>query len=66
MRGDHASGAAVEISKRVAARAASDEVLLTNRVRDLISGAGVSFEDRGTCSFDGLQDDCRLYAAALD
>jgi hypothetical protein len=54
---------AVEVSKEVAARAHAGEVLLTNRVRDLVSGPGVAFSDRGTCNFEGLQENCQLFAA---
>ena len=63
MRGDQASGAAVEVSKQVAARAQAGEVLLTNRVRDLVSGPGVAFSDRGTCDFKDLAENCQLFAA---
>jgi len=63
MRGDQASGAAVEVSKQVAARAQAGEVLLTNRVRDLVSGPGVAFSDRGTCDFKDLPENCQLFAA---
>jgi len=62
MMGDHAAGAAVEISKRVADRAAAGEVLLTNTVTDLVSGSEFVFSNRGACSFEGLIKDCRLLA----
>ena len=62
MRGDHASGAAVEISRRVADRAAAGEVLLTNTVTDLVSGSEIVFSNRGACNFEGLLKDCRLSA----
>ncbi len=63
MRGDRASGAAVEVSKQVAACAQAGEVLLTHSAKDLVSGPGVAFGDRGTCSFEGLQVNCQLFAA---
>jgi pimeloyl-ACP methyl ester carboxylesterase len=62
LRGDRASGAPVEISKRVANQAALGEVLLTNGVMDLVSGSGVAFTDRGTCNIPGVAEDCRLFA----
>jgi len=62
MRGDYATGAAVEISRRVADWAAAGEVLLTNTVTDLVSGSEIAFRDRGACSFEGLLSDCRLFA----
>jgi pimeloyl-ACP methyl ester carboxylesterase len=46
VRGDDVSGAAVEISRRVAAEAADGEVLVSNTVKDLVSGAGIAFGDR--------------------
>ena len=62
MRGDQAAGAAVDISKRVADRAAAGEVLLTNTVTDLVSGSEIAFRDRGAWSLEGLLSDCRLFA----
>ena len=63
MRGDQASGAAVDVSKQVAARANPGEVLLTNSVRDLVSDPGVDFDNRGACRFEGLAEHCELFAA---
>jgi pimeloyl-ACP methyl ester carboxylesterase len=62
LRGNKASGAPVEISKRVANQAAAGEVLLTNAVMDLVSGSGMTFTNRGTCNIEGVAEDCRLFA----
>jgi pimeloyl-ACP methyl ester carboxylesterase len=62
MRGDQAAGLAVEISKQVADEAAAGEVLLTNTVTDLVSGSEIIFSNRGTCNFEGLLNECRLFA----
>jgi class 3 adenylate cyclase len=62
MRGDFASGNAVEISKEVANRAAPNEVLLTNTVMDLVSGSGVVFSNRGSYSSERLSENCQLFA----
>jgi hypothetical protein len=61
LRGDKASGATVETSKRVANQAAFGEVLLTNAVVDLVSGSGVAFTDKGACEVEGVPENCRLF-----
>ena len=62
MRGDKASGAPVDISRRVAHHATAGDVLLTNAVMDLVSGSGVAFNDRGTCNIEGVPKGCRLFS----
>ena len=64
LRGDHASGAAVDISRRVASNAGLGEVLLTNAVVDLVSGSGVAFADKGAGALEGLPENSRLFALA--
>ncbi len=64
LRGDKASGATVDISKRVANQADFGEVLLTNAVMDLVSGSGVAFADKGRCKIEGVPEGCRLFALA--
>jgi hypothetical protein len=65
MRGDQAGGAAVEISKQVAAQAEAGEVLLTNPVMDLVSGSDVVFTDRGAGDIKSISERCRLFFAVL-
>src|SRR2546423_6299166 len=48
VRGDDVSGAAVEISRRVAADASAGEVLASNTVKELVSGSGIPVSDRGS------------------
>jgi hypothetical protein len=62
LRGDQATGAAINISKRVASNAGVGEVLLTNAVVDLVSGSGVAFADKGGSTLEGLPENCRLFA----
>lgn len=62
LRGDQASGATVDISRRVASNAGVGEVLLTNAVVDLVSGSGVAFADKGACMLEGPPENCRLFA----
>ena len=61
VRGDIVSGKAVEISREVAARASSGQILLTNTVMDLVSGSDIVVADKGTCRFEGLREECCLY-----
>lgn len=63
IRVSEARGATVEISKQVAAQANSGEVLLTNTVRDLVSGSGVDFSHRGVCRVEGLSKEYELFIA---
>jgi esterase/lipase len=62
IRGDQAAGIAVEISKQVANRAATNEVLLTNTVMDLVSGSGVVFSNRGSFNTERLSGNYQLFA----
>lgn len=57
------SGIGVHIAARVAALARGGEVLVSRTVRDLVSGSGLAFEDRGTHTLKGVPEDWQLYAA---
>ena len=50
-------------SARVGALAAPGEVLVTRTVRDLVSGSGIAFEERGEHELKGVPDRWTLYAA---
>src|SRR6266566_1037813 len=56
-----ASGAAVDISKELAERAAAGQILLTNTVTDLVSGADVIVTNRGMYRFKEVAEECCLY-----
>jgi class 3 adenylate cyclase len=58
-----AGGIAVNIGSRVANLATASEVLVTQTVKDLVAGSGLSFESRGEHSLKGIPDRWRLYAA---
>jgi pimeloyl-ACP methyl ester carboxylesterase len=62
--GDQLAGIAVHIGSRVAARAEADEVLVSSTVKDLVSGSGLHFVDRGTHPLKGVPGEWRLFAAA--
>jgi len=54
---------AVSIGARVAAAAGSGEVLVSQTVKDLVAGTGLSLEDRGERELKGVPGTWRLYAA---
>ena len=56
------AGIAVHTGARVAALAATDEVLVSNTVRDLVAGSGIQFSDRGAHALKGIPGEWRLFA----
>jgi class 3 adenylate cyclase/pimeloyl-ACP methyl ester carboxylesterase len=54
-------GLAVAIGARVAAQAAPSEVLVSQTVKDLVAGSGLTFEDAGEHELKGVPDRWRLY-----
>jgi class 3 adenylate cyclase len=59
------AGIAVSIGARVAAEARPGEVLVSQTVKDLVAGSGLTFEDRGAAELKGIRGEWRLYAAVL-
>jgi class 3 adenylate cyclase len=55
------TGLAVSIGARVASQAEPGEVLVTNTVRDLVAGSGLTFEERGERELKGVAGLWRLY-----
>ena len=55
------AGLAVNIGARVAAHAEASEVLVSQTVKDLVAGSGLSFEDAGEHELKGVPDRWRLY-----
>jgi class 3 adenylate cyclase len=62
MIGDKVGGIAVHIGARVAALARPGEVLVSNTVKDLVAGSGLSFDERGAHVLKGVPGEWRLYA----
>jgi class 3 adenylate cyclase len=62
-RADGVSGLAVHIGARVSALAEPGEVLVTQTVRDLVVGSGLTFEERGEHQLKGVPHTWALYAA---
>jgi class 3 adenylate cyclase/pimeloyl-ACP methyl ester carboxylesterase len=54
-------GLAVSIGARVAANAGPSEVLVSQTVRDLVAGSGLSFQDAGEHELKGVPDRWHLY-----
>jgi pimeloyl-ACP methyl ester carboxylesterase/class 3 adenylate cyclase len=57
-------GIAVHIGARVAAHADPGEVLVSQTVKDLVSGSGIEFTERGATELKGVPGEWRLYAVA--
>jgi class 3 adenylate cyclase/pimeloyl-ACP methyl ester carboxylesterase len=56
------AGIAVHIGARIAALADPGEILVSRTVRDLVSGSGIEFEDRGSHVLKGVPDEWQVYA----
>jgi class 3 adenylate cyclase len=63
-RGDDLAGIAVHIGARVGGLAGPSEVLVTSTVRDLVTGSGVEFHDRGSHELRGIPGEWQLLAVA--
>jgi pimeloyl-ACP methyl ester carboxylesterase len=64
--GDKVAGIAVHTGARVAALANSGEILVSQTVKDLVSGSGIAFDERGEHELKGVPGRWRVYAAAED
>jgi class 3 adenylate cyclase/tetratricopeptide (TPR) repeat protein len=60
--GAHLAGIGVHIGSRVASEAGAGEVLVSSTVRELVTGAGFRFEDRGKRALKGVPQEWRLFA----
>jgi pimeloyl-ACP methyl ester carboxylesterase len=61
--GGKVAGIAVSTGARIAAQAQPGEVLVSSTVKDLVAGAGLTFDDRGTHTLKGIPGNWHLYAA---
>ena len=61
---DKVGGIAVHTGARVADAAGPGEVFVSSTVRDLVSGSGITFEERGEHELKGVRATWRLYAVA--
>jgi pimeloyl-ACP methyl ester carboxylesterase len=63
LQGDAVAGIAVHIGARVAALARGGETLVSSTVKDLVSGSGLRFDDRGTQELKGVPGEWHLFVA---
>jgi class 3 adenylate cyclase len=59
--GDDVRGIAVHIGARVSALAGASQVLVSQTVKDLVAGSGLTFEDAGEHDLKGVPDRWHLY-----
>ena len=62
-RGDDLGGIAVHIAARVLAAADPSSVFVTSTVRELVTGSGLSFRDRGAHDLKGVPGSWNLVEA---
>jgi class 3 adenylate cyclase len=60
--GSDVGGIAVHIASRVGSLAGTAEVLVSETVKGIVAGSGITFEDRGTQELKGVPDTWRLFA----
>jgi pimeloyl-ACP methyl ester carboxylesterase len=60
-RGDDIGGIAVHIAARIASEAGAEEVLVSNTVKDLVYGSGITFSDRGAHTLKGVPGQWQLH-----
>ncbi|HEY1237480.1 MAG TPA: adenylate/guanylate cyclase domain-containing protein [Solirubrobacterales bacterium] len=65
-RGDDLAGIAVHIGARVGNLAGPNEVIVTSTVRDLVTGSGLEFHDRGMHELKGIPGEWQVLAVAPD
>jgi class 3 adenylate cyclase len=59
---DGVTGLAVHIGARTMAMAEPGEVVVTGTVKDLVTGAGIEFTDRGIHMLRGVPGEWKLFA----
>lgn len=63
--GEGITGIAVHIGARIAGLAAASEVMVSQTVKDLVAGSGLTFIDRGEHELKGVPERWHLYRVAL-
>jgi len=64
VRGDDIGGIAVHIGARISALAGPNDVLVSSTLRDLVTGSGLEFDDRGAHALKGVPGEWHLFAVA--
>ncbi len=65
VRGERIGGLAVHIGARVAATGGGGDIVVSNTVKDLLAGSGLTFADRGEHELKGVPGTWRLFAAEV-
>jgi class 3 adenylate cyclase len=60
--GEDIAGISVQITDRVAALARPAEILVSRTVKDLVTGSGITFTERGSYALNGPPDEWPLFA----
>ena len=60
---DKCAGITVSIGSRIAGVAEPSEVLVSQTVKDLVAGSGLTFDDAGEHQLKGIPERLRLYRA---
>lgn len=63
LSGGDVQGIAVHIGARIASLAGAREVFVSSTVKDLVTGSGIEFEDRGGHALKGVPGEWRIYSA---
>jgi class 3 adenylate cyclase len=61
--GEKFAGIAIHPGARILGQASPSEVLVSSTVKDLVTGSGLRFRDRGTHALKGVSGEWRLFAA---
>jgi class 3 adenylate cyclase len=62
LRAGDVGGIGVHIGARIAALAKPGEILVSRTVKDLVTGSGITLQDRGTHTLRGVPDEWQVYA----
>ena len=62
--GDDIAGTSVQVTERVAALARAAEILVSRTVKELVTGSGIAFTQRGSHQLNGEGEPWPLFAVA--
>ena len=65
LAGEDIAGPSVQIADRVAALAQPAEILVSRTVKDLVTGSGIVFAERGSYPLNGPADEWPLFAVTV-
>jgi pimeloyl-ACP methyl ester carboxylesterase len=65
LMGSDVTGMAVHVGSRVMTQAGPGEIWTTSTVRDLVSGSGISFEEKGTFNLKGTSREWQLFRVEI-